>query len=670
MKKIVILLLWSVTCVQLSIAQIGTWHNYLAYTNVQQIQAAGDDIFVMASNSLYQYNKNDQSIYTYDKTKGMSSTFITNIRWCPQAKKLVVVYQDANIDLIETDGTITNISDIYSKSITGGKTINGVTIYNQYAYLAAEFGVVKINVKNAEVSESYVLGFSTTAIAFQDNNIYVQSANNGIWKADLSKNLIDPNNWTQTDTAPSFSQDLTDYNNNIEVVKTLQPDGPSHNMFGFMRIINGKLYTCSGTNDTNSTPIQVLDGKEWNIYQSAGISEQTGIPFQGAFCLDVDPNNEKHLFAGARNGLYEYMDGQFVKFYNSDNSPIEPYNGKSRNNQIVTGVKYDKAGNLWLLNSSAPTSSLIKFSDGIFTKLNHPELMKLNTNTSFPNRSNAGLSQIVIDSKGIMWFVNNNHVLPAVYQYNMESDEIKAYETIINQDGITLTNSFYRTCIAEDLSQNMWIGTDKGVFLLEKSQIESGGTTFTQIKVPRNDGTNLADYLLDAINILTIAFDGAGRKWIGTNGNGAYLISTDNMTQIQHFTAENSNLLSNSVQSICINNTTGEVFFGTDKGLCSYMSDATTPSSDMDKDNVWAYPNPVNPDYTGLITVVGLTLNADVKILSSNGALIAEGKSNGGTFTWDGCDRDGNRVSSGVYMVATATNEGKKGTVCKIAIIR
>ena len=90
----------------------------------------------------------------------------------------------------------------------------------------------------------------------------------------------------------------------------------------------------------------------------------------------------------------------------------------------------------------------------------------------------------------------------------------------------------------------------------------------------------------------------------------------------------------------------------------------------MTKDNVWAYPNPVNPDYTGLISIVGLTLNADVKILSANGALIAEGKSNGGTFTWDGCDREGNRVSSGIYMVATSTNEGKKGTVCKIAIIR
>ena len=90
----------------------------------------------------------------------------------------------------------------------------------------------------------------------------------------------------------------------------------------------------------------------------------------------------------------------------------------------------------------------------------------------------------------------------------------------------------------------------------------------------------------------------------------------------------------------------------------------------MTSDNVWAYPNPVTPDYTGLITITGLSYNADVKIVASNGALIAEGRSNGGTFTWDGNDRNGKRVASGVYMVVTATDKGEKGTVCKIAIVR
>ena len=75
-------------------------------------------------------------------------------------------------------------------------------------------------------------------------------------------------------------------------------------------------------------------------------------------------------------------------------------------------------------------------------------------------------------------------------------------------------------------------------------------------------------------------------------------------------------------------------------------------------------------EYTGPITITGLTYNADVKILATNGAVVAEGRSNGGIYIWDGCNKSGNRVASGVYMVATATKDGNKGTVCKIAIIR
>lgn len=205
--------------------------------------------------------------------------------------------------------------------------------------------------------------------------------------------------------------------------------------------------------------------------------------------------------------------------------------------------------------------------------------------------------------------------------------------------------------------------------MLEANNIYTSAAPLTQVKVPRNDGTNYADYLLSGVNVSCMAIDGGGRKWFGTNGFGVYLISADNMTQLQYFTAANSPLLSDNIESIAINNTTGEVFFGTDQGLCSYMSDATEAAIEIVKDNVYAYPNPVVPGYDGLITIVGLSLNADVKILSASGQLVAEGRSNGGTFTWNGRDRSGKRVASGVYMVAIATSDGKKGTVCKIAVV-
>ena len=243
------------------------------------------------------------------------------------------------------------------------------------------------------------------------------------------------------------------------------------------------------------------------------------------------------------------------------------------------------------------------------------------------------------------------------------------YTQFINEDGTRLAPTGVR-CICEDLDGNIWIGTNVGPLMLPSDEIKNGSNNvLQQIKVPRNDGTNYADYLLSGADITCMAVDGGNRKWFGTNGNGVYLISDDNLSQVQHFLTSNSLLLSNNIESITINNQTGEVFFGTDNGLCSYMSDATETNQSMSKDNVYAYPNPVTPEYTGMITVVGLTMDADVKIVTTNGTLVAEGRSNGGSFTWDGCDKKGHRVASGVYMVQTATSDGKKGTVCKIAIV-
>ena len=632
MKKIIIVLLLSIVNCQLSICQIGSWRNYLAYSDIQQIRAAGsDNLFVLASNGLYQYNKADQSIITYDKINGLSDTHITNINWCPQAKRLIAVYQNSNIDLIDLKGNVTNISDLYNKLMTGDKTVSSIRIDGIYAYLICGFGIVKVNMQRAEIADSYT-----------------------------------PNHPDYPTSLPE--EDNSDYDKYIDLVKTLKPGGPKYNYFGFMRFYNGKLYSCNGDYEQSGN-IQVLEDNQWNIYQDEGISDVTGLPFIGVYCFDIDPQNTEHVFAGAVNGLYEFLNGKFVKFYNSDNSPIEPYNGKSKNHQLVSGLKYDKNGNLWILNSQAPNASLIKLSNGEFTKYNKSELMKLNAN-GYTNKSNGDLSKIIIDSKGMMWFVNNTWTLPAIYQYDIDNDKIIAYESFVNQDDTKINVQDGIRCVAEDMEQNIWVGSNNGPFLLEKNEIENNGNTFTQVKVPRNDGTNYADYLLAKIDISCIAIDGANRKWFGTNNNGVYLISADNLVQVQHFTTDNSKLLSNSVLSIAINNTTGEVFFATDNGLCSYISDATETNTEMTTDNVWAYPNPVEPGYTGNITITGLSLKADIKILSANGAIVNEGHSNGGTYVWDGCDKKGRRVASGIYMVATATSKGEKGTVCKIAIVR
>jgi hypothetical protein len=216
----------------------------------------------------------------------------------------------------------------------------------------------------------------------------------------------------------------------------------------------------------------------------------------------------------------------------------------------------------------------------------------------------------------------------------------------------------------------MWIGTNSGLFVVDDFNNLFNNNVFKQIKVPRNDGTGLADYLLSGVYIKAITVDGANRKWIGTNDNGIYLVSADGLETIHHFTMENSLLPSNTIESIAVNDLSGEVFIGTDKGMASYMSDATRPAKSLNENNIHAYPNPVRANYNGKIFITGLTHDCNVKIVDAAGYLINEGTSTGGQYSWDGRNAKGEKVPSGIYYVLTYDESGNEGAATKILITR
>ena len=664
-KKILILLsflLLQVTSYR-AIAAIGDWKAYMAYSEVQEIEQAGNLIFVQASNNLYVYNQNDQSIQTFSKMDYLSDCGIQHIAYNKAAKRLLIFYSNANMDLMNISSyDVQNLSDYYSASTTGDKAVNNIYMYGKYAYMSNGFGIIKVNVADGEISDTYNLGFKVNWCEIKDSHIYAYSQTNGQYRALLTSNLLDKNNWSKVGGYVAKKQE--DKSALKQIVSTLQPEGPKYNYFYCMRFVNNLLYTCGGLwghliDAGRPGTIQILDKDNWTIYDDS-IAAKTGIKYVDVNSVDVDPLDPNHVFAGAKSGLYEFQNGKFIKHYNSENSLITSFNNIDKNYQLVTSVKFDTDGNLWMLNSQSPSNqSLIEYTkEGKWVSHHKPELYNL-----------GSLECLMQDSRGLLWFVNNYHGLPSIYCYQASTDQLNIYSSFVNEDGITLTPNYVRY-VTEDKNHDMWIGTNIGPLLLYKKDITSDTPIFTQVKVPRNDGTNYADYLLSGVDISCIAIDGGNRKWFGTNGNGIYVISNDCLTQIYHFTTNNSNLLSNNIESIAINEQTGEVFVGTDKGLCSYMSDAGSPNSEMTKDNVWAYPNPVKPTYTGRITITGLSFDSDVKIVTANGILVNQGRSNGGIYTWDGKDQNGKKVASGIYMVETATSDGNKGTVCKIAIIK
>lgn len=644
------------------------WKAYLSYYDPTEIvEGEGKTIYVLASGGLYRYDRSDQSLTTYDKISGLSDCGIAHIGWSQKAKRLVIVYDDYNVDLLAPNGDVVNMTDYQDYSTTDTKTVNGVDVNGSMAYLSTAFGIVALNVADAEVTNTYRLGFSVNYSYVKDGYLYVASAANGLYRGKLTDNLLDKANWTRVGNyvvkPNTVSDDLK------ALVKTLQPGGPKYNYFGFLQMYGGKLYSCNGLMNSNPGCIQVLGNNEWSFFQD-DIASQTGINYQDVFCLDIDPRDNSHVMAGSREGLYEFRNGQFVKLWNEQNSPIESFDKKSKDYELVFGVMYDRDGNLWALNSQAPTQSILEYTkDGEWKSFPHEELMKLKY--LFPDPQSLGsLKGMMTDSRGLVWFVNDHWTVPSFYAYQAETNVLNSYQgSFVNEDGTSL-NITSCQCITEDKDNNMWIGTPVGPFMVGSNQLREANPILTQVKVPRNDGTNYADYLLSGVNIKSIVVDKNNRKWFGTNGNGLYLIAADNITTLAHFTKTNSKLLSDNILSLALNDATGELFIGTDQGLCSYSGNISDSGNGMTKDNVWAYPNPVKPDYTGAITITGLENGSNVKIVTSNGVLINEGIASNGEYKWYGINRDGKRVASGVYMVEVATSEGEKGVVCKIAIVR
>ena len=649
---------------------VGTWKNYLAYSDVQWVEEGSNKLYVLASNSLYTYNKNDQSIKTYDKVNGLSDTDIRFIAWNKTARRLVIIYSNNNIDLLDDRGNVTNVPDYYLKTTMADKTINGIDMSGVYCYLSTGFGLVKLNVAKAEISDSYNLSFPVNYSYIEGGYIYAASQSNGLYRAPLTANLLDKNNWTQV--GGYVARPKTMDANLLNQAKTLNPGGPKYNGFTYIQYLNNRLYTVpgmfkSGYGDSN-TPgsVQILHDGEWTNYQE-NLSLKTGYDYLDNNVLAVDPRNANHVFVGGRTGLYEFLDGQLKAYYNKDNSLLQGamYKGRELGNNyvLINGLCFDNKGDLWILNSQASRENLLRLSaDGQMTSFSKPALMKDGVGGSV-------LTSMVFDNLNNLWFCNDHWGYPALFCYQPATDKLLSFTRFVNEDGSNL--DLVPHSVMPLSNGDVWVTTTIGPLLLSRSAIDNPETAvFTQVKVPRNDGTNLADYLLSGIDVTCMAIDGGGRKWFGTKANGVYLISADNMTQVKHITSSNSPLLSDNILSIAINNATGEVFFGTDKGLCSYMSDATTPSDQPSEDKTYAYPNPVKPGYTGPITIVGLSMNADVKIVTTNGVLVAAGISNGGSFIWDGKDKSGKPVASGVYMVESADEDGNNGVVCKVAIVR
>lgn len=444
---------------------------------------------------------------------------------------------------------------------------------------------------------------------------------------------------------------------------------------------NGTLYSMNsgrnykGASNEKSVMLSSLKDGVWNNLNpiKIDIHNKSYKSLIEPYGMAIDPfDSEKIWFGSFFEGIYCVKNGEQVQKIDHLNSPM--YLDFV---VCVSDLKFDKEGNLW-------------FSFYNFNKTTYAPLYILPKNKLYKENLTADDfisidlgnfattygSQLCIskDSRYVLLGSNMWKSKLAIIDTNgtltdISDDRVAIVSTYNDQDGKNFDIGYINS-IKED-NGKYWLATNVGVGLINNIKAAfSGNVVVNRVKVPRNDGTNLADYLLDGLCINDIAIDGANRKWFGSSTSGLYLTSSEGSEILEHFSTENSPLTSDEITSVACSTDDNRVFIGTKKGTLVYESDAAPAQNDYS--DVYAYPNPVRPDYSGHITVAGLMDNSLVKITDSMGNLIYSGRSTGGMFVWDGLNSEGSRVNTGVYYVFASQNENDKssGCVTKILVVK
>lgn len=442
------------------------------------------------------------------------------------------------------------------------------------------------------------------------------------------------------------------------------PNGPVSKTFGKMLYENGKLWVAAGSVNDRWDPLMYNGNKFYHFQDNSWFNfRESDYPMLAGMSDFIDakknPYGSEVYLSSFGGGIIEMNGNVLVKKYDESNSTLQRLSVADTTYKplLSGGMDFDNNGNLWVSNFGVNKPLSVKTNSGWFsfnigTIAGGNELGWL-TCDDYNNKWVLSLKD-----KGIL--VYNDNGTPS----NVNDDKFKMLTKEVGQ-GELPSNTVL--CVTKDLRGEMWIGTSQGLAILSNPSIlfNTDEENFDARQIIIKVGTNYEVFLgKEQINCIKV--DAANRKWIGTP-NGAWLVSEDGYKVIKNFTTVNSPLLSNNVMEIGINEATGEVFFGTEKGIISYMGDASAGIEDYSK--VEIFPNPVRPDFTGSVSIRGLIEKSTVKITDISGKLVYETISNGGFASWDGRNFNGKRVSTGVYLIFAASKDGEKSHVGKILFI-
>jgi len=669
------------------------WTDLFSYNNVKLLEEVNGVIYCGTENGIFLFNpQNPTSDWIkLNKTNFLNNVGVSAMAYDKDSDSFLVGYENGGLDLLKS-GESTMVLDIKWNGFSGDKKVNHIFINDGIAFISGAFGIVSYDLKEEEFKETTR---TNTAVvndaAILNNKLYIATSN-GIYSSELtSKKINNPNinSWTQ----PTFNQNVTNIelfenqiyysiNNELKTLngssvgsyntilnlkyhgiinlsnhKEYYPDGPFTNKAWSVTTKSGKVWIAPGGTESYSNVLENNDGffyydtKKWNNFLSKDIFD-----IRDVLRIAPHPDKDKNTFIVSsfnkygrdKNGRTDLLE------FDVDLIPKKIINDQFPSSRI-SGLAYDKLGNLHIGAS---------YPDGKSPDYQSVYYVERNANGTWKSYDVDKTSPIVALSPDFS----------DVYTYYASGRQgggvtvlDKKYEivtTMTTSNKLPINNVL---TVANDKSNNLWIGTEQGlVVLYGADNAVSSNNIVAEPIVIIQDG--IPEALLTDVGIYAIKVDNANNKWIATNGAGVYYVSDSGESTKLHFTSKNSPLPSDIVYDVSIDESTGKVFFATEKGVVSYNGDVSTEANNFN--NAIAYPNPYRPEYKGNVTIKNLPNRALVKITDIVGNLLFEKKAEGGIVEWNTNNAKGKPVASGIYLVLMTNADGTETKTLKIAVVR
>ena len=543
---------------------IGNWRTHLPYQKVIGVECIGNKIYAATQYELYYYDTQDNSIHILNKINGLSDIGISTIGYNESQRKLFVAYNNANVDLIDANGNIHNMSDIKDKNIVGNKSINHVFFDGDLAYVACGFGIVVFDLKKEEVKDTYYIGdqgdmVNVTDVAKYNGRIYACTDDGMYYASQDAQNLANYAAW-------HFDNSL------------IHP----HLAYSELEVFAGKLLL-NYNGGANADTLFVYDGSRWDYIDKENVSERRMMRAYNDRFLVVcryhisvhdwnlnlqysihSPGGSIEPWAVAldNNGYYWIGDNKRGLIRTSDgwnNMDVKP-NGTASKNVFELKACGDQ---VWIATGGHAANwgkrymreGVARF-DGLWTILNNTTLPDLNPYSDFictaTNPNDPSVTYVGTWGNGILKIKDNE----LVDVYNAENSSLEYWVNdphLINISGL-----------AFDSKGNLWVANTGASKLL--SVMEPNGTWHSY-----NLGGSLS-----GIDIGTLLIDHNDYKWI-TRRNGEVIVFNDNGTldnptddlAVNLNSATGSGKLTGSVSCLTVDNK-GNVWAGTDKGPCYF----------------------------------------------------------------------------------------------------